>query len=223
MRDSAAGSAGPWPYALACWLCRAVLEDFFDFEVYGEEHVPRVGPCLIVCNHVSFLDPPAAVVGCGRTVHSFARKTLFGRGLWRWIFTRFLTIPVDRDGAGDLGAIRSVLRLLGEGRAVLLFPEGTRSADGKMGPAKRGAGLLAAMARVPVVPARVFGSFAAFERGRRMPHLFRPVRIAYGPPLLPADYALEGPDRHRRIAELFMGRVAAVKLPGAAADGSAWE
>ncbi|MDR0428495.1 MAG: hypothetical protein LBG86_00455, partial [Puniceicoccales bacterium] len=56
----------PVIFALGRWFCRVILEDFFDFEFFGDEHVPKSGPCIIAANHCSFLDPPAAAIGTMR-------------------------------------------------------------------------------------------------------------------------------------------------------------
>jgi 1-acyl-sn-glycerol-3-phosphate acyltransferase len=206
----------PLLFALGRGFCRIVLEDLFAFRARGAGHVPRSGGCLLVANHASFLDPPAVICGAGRCGYSFARKTLYRPRLFGWLLRRFLTIPVDRDGGNDLSALREVLRLLADGQCVLVFPEGTRSAGGSLQQARRGVGMLAAKAAVPVVPARVFGSYEAWNRGEKWPRWFHPVRVVYGPPLLPEHYdpGTSHPARYQCIADLFL-RCIAVLSPNA--------
>jgi 1-acyl-sn-glycerol-3-phosphate acyltransferase len=201
----------PVIFSLGRWLCRVVLEDFFDLRIFGEENIPSTGPCLIVANHCSFLDPPLLAAGTGRCIYSFARKTLFKSGPWGWIFRRFLTVPVDLDGGSDFAAVKTVLRLLKNDQAVILFPEGTRSPDGKLLPPKRGAGMLAAMTQVPVVPAYIAGTFAAWGKNGGMPCWFSPVRVTYGKVLFPKDYCnSQNPERHLHIANFFMECIASL-------------
>jgi 1-acyl-sn-glycerol-3-phosphate acyltransferase len=204
----------PLVFAMGRWFCHFVLRTFFHYRVLREEYVPKSGPCLIVSNHCSFLDPPAVAVGARRCTYSFARKTLFQSGLRGWMFRRFLTIPVDREGGKDSTAIRTVLRLLQLDQSILLFPEGTRSPDGQLQPAKRGIGLIAVRSRVPVVPARVFGSYEAWNRHWSKPRWGTPVTVAFGPPLLPADYdpGESAPDRYQAIADRFMEAIGAITL-----------
>jgi 1-acyl-sn-glycerol-3-phosphate acyltransferase len=192
----------PFLFAISRWFFRVVVEDFFDFECWGEENIPQHGPCILAANHCSYLDPPAVVVGSMRNTFSFARKTLFKPGIRGKIFSRLLTIPVDRDSAGDVAAIRNILQKLKAGQSVLMFPEGKRSSDGEIQPFKRGIGLLAAMARVPIVPVRVFGSYEAWNPNMRVPKFFTPLRVIYGPALMPETYDPEPthPDRYDAIA-----------------------
>lgn len=204
----------PLGFAMGRGFCRMVLEDLFFFRARGVGHIPRSGGCLLVANHASFLDPPAVACGAERCCYSFARKSLYGPRFFGWLFGKFLTIPVDRDGGNDLAALREVLRLLAAGQCVLVFPEGTRTADGTLQIARRGVGMLAARAAVPVVPARIFGSYDAWNRHRRWPRWFHPVRVIYGPPLLPRHYdpGASHPNRYQSIADFFLRCVAALQL-----------
>jgi 1-acyl-sn-glycerol-3-phosphate acyltransferase len=207
-------------YAVGRWLCRVALEEFFPTAVSEEERVPSSGPCIIAANHASYLDPPAVVIASGRCTYSLARSTLSHRGLWHWLFRRLRTIPVDREGGNDLSSMREILRRLKEGHAVLLFPEGRRTEDGFPQPPKRGVGLLAAMAQVPLVPARIFGSFEAWGKGTGLPRPFRPLHVVFGAPILPSTYD-PGPgveDRHRKIVNLLMDRIFAIDLPADARE-----
>lgn len=204
------------PACFACgrWACRVVLEDLFDLEYFGDENIPTTGPYLLAANHVSFLDPPAVVIGAHRNCYTFARRSLSSRGLWNWLFWRFLTIPVNADGA-DIRSVRTALRHLAGGQAVVIFPEGTRSPDGHPLEAKAGAGLLAALAQVPVVPARIFGAFEAWGKNRSGPQFFAPVKVVYGRPILPDSYDRERGDRDRylKISRRVMAAIAALELP----------
>lgn len=200
-------------YAASRALFVAAHGAFFRGEVVGLENLPRSGPLLIAANHASFLDPP--FVGCPapRPLAFFARKTLWRGGLASWWLDAVGCIPVDRDGS-DVAAIKAVLRALAAGRALVVFPEGTRSADGVLQPPKAGVGLLACRAQVPVVPARIFNSHRALGRdGRLRPGT--PVSVVYGRPLVPGDYddPAAGKERYQHASEKIMTAITTLRAP----------
>jgi len=193
-------------------------EMFFRGEVVGRENLPCEGAFLVAGNHVSFLDPPLIGVHVSRQLCFFARKTLWKPGFASWWLDAVGTIPVDRDGGQDVSALKRVLRSLKENKGLILFPEGTRSPDGRMRAPKSGVGFIACRAQVPVVPARIFGSFEAFGKGVKFPRLGTPVSVVFGPPLTPADYDEPAADRDRyQIAsERIMAAIARLQLPAPA-------
>jgi 1-acyl-sn-glycerol-3-phosphate acyltransferase len=198
-----------------CHYTVATLHDMlFPGEVAGVEHIPRQGGLIIAANHASHLDPP--VIGCRvpRQLVFFARKTLWRGRCFSWWLNTVGTVPVDRDSGSDVAAIRRVLRVLQEGKALIVFPEGTRSLTGALQPAKAGVGLLACRTGVPVVPTRIFGTFEAF--GRHGPlRLGTPISMVFGRPLQPADYdnQADGKERYQRASERIMAAIAALELP----------
>jgi 1-acyl-sn-glycerol-3-phosphate acyltransferase len=118
-----------------------------------------------------------------------ARDTLFRNPIAGWTLRSWNCVPINRD-RGDIGALRTMLRLLGEGKAVLMFPEGTRSPDGTLQEARAGIGMVVAKANVPVVPLRIFGTDRALPRGASLP---RPAKVSvkFGEPFrypLPPDF-----------------------------------
>jgi 1-acyl-sn-glycerol-3-phosphate acyltransferase len=129
------------------------------------------------------------------------------------MFSRMRTISIDRDGGNDLAAMRESVRLLEEGSALVLFPEGSRSPDGTIQPAKRGVGLLASMAKVPIIPARIFGSYEAWGRGMSIPKFFSRIHVAFAAPLLPEEYLArcDGSNRHQFIVNLVMERISQIE------------
>jgi 1-acyl-sn-glycerol-3-phosphate acyltransferase len=145
---------------------------------------------------------------------AFARKTLWKKGLASWWLDAVGVIPVDRDGGSDVGAIRRVLNVLKQEKGIILFPEGTRTPTGNLQKAKAGVGLMACRTGVPVVPARVFGSFEAF--GRNGPFRFgSPVSVVFGRPLLAAEYddQSSGKERYQHASDRIMAAIAALELP----------
>ena len=149
-----------------------------------------------------------------RQVCFFARKTLWKPGFASWWLNGVGTIPVDRDGGTDVTAIKRVLGALKNDKVIILFPEGTRSIDGNLQAAKPGVGLLACRTGVPVVPARVFGSFQAFGKDGKL-RLCTPVSVVYGKPLPPSSYddPSVGKERYLLASQRIMAAISELKLP----------
>ena len=167
--------------------------------------------CILASNHCSLLDPPVLVCPVThRVVHCLARDTLF-RGVGAWLLPRLGAVPLSR-GRGDVGALRKALGILAQGQVLGLFPEGARSPDGEIRPAKGGLGFLVSKARAPVVPVYIDGSFAAWPKGAWRPRL-HPIRVTYGEAITPAQIAAHGTTReaYERISSLVMARIAALR------------
>lgn len=155
---------------------------FFRLEARGREHVPREGALLLVSNHVSVLDPPLVGGAAPRKLYFLAKEELFRIPIFGRLIHAVNARPVRRDGS-DSRALKSTLRLLGEGKAILIFPEGTRGrGDGRLGEGKPGAGMLAVMSGAAVVPVYVSGTDRALPRGATLPRPAK-VRVRFGPPL----------------------------------------
>ena len=155
----------------------------------GRHHMPRAGGVLLVSNHLSYLDVFVLGLLLPRPLNYVARSSLFVTGLAPLIRS-VGGFPIQREGVGAQG-LKEILRRVRAGGIVTLFPEGTRSRDGELGPLKPGIAALAARARVPIVPAGLAGTFEAWPRGRRLPRAY-PIRVHYGPPILPHE--LDGLD-----------------------------
>jgi 1-acyl-sn-glycerol-3-phosphate acyltransferase len=201
-------------YGFFYGLCRLAHQMFFRGDVAGLDNLPDYGGYIVAANHASHLDPPMVGQFLPRQVAFFARKTLWKPGIAAWWLTAVGTIPVDRDGGTSLDAVKRVLKTLASGRVVIVFPEGTRSATGELQPPKAGVGLLACKAHVPVVPARVFGSFEAFGRDGSM-HFGSPVSVTFGKPLAPEEYDRpeDGKERYARTAERIMAAIDQIQPP----------
>jgi 1-acyl-sn-glycerol-3-phosphate acyltransferase len=167
--------------------------------VRGKEHMPKDGPTLVVCNHVSQLDPPVmGLAALPRKSYYMAKLELFQIPFYRRIIWRMGAFPVERGGA-DRRALRLAREVLRRGDVLLMFPEGTRNPRGRLRAGLPGAGSLGLEPGVTVVPAAVWGS------QRRL----GPIRVVYGPPLDLSDLT-EGPrSRRSQVAvERMMAAVA---------------
>lgn len=137
---------------------RPLFQVVFRLRRVGAENIPRTGPVLIVCNHLSNMDPP--FVGASarpRRVYFMAKVELFRIRPIGWVLAKVGAFPVARGGA-DRDAIRTAREILARGDAMVMFPEGTRSRSGSLRPFFPGAGLMALEPGVRVVPAAVWGS-----------------------------------------------------------------
>lgn len=154
---------------------------------HGIPRVPVTGGVMLVCNHQSFFDPPLVAMGLPRESCFMARDTLFEN---RW-FTRLIrslnAFPVRR-GAADVSAIKEALRRLKSGMSLVVFPEGTRTQDGRIGRMLPGPGSIARKAAVPIVPTLIDGAFQCWPRDAKWPRI-GDVIIEYGRPVHPDEYA----------------------------------
>mgnify|MGYP006275682927 CR=1 FL=1 len=189
---------------------RVFAETFGTLEADGWDRLPS-GPCLIAANHQSMLDPPLIGASLTEQIAFVARKTLFDNVLVGGVIRACGALPLDRDDA-DLAAIRRALAVLADGRKLLIFPEGTRSADGKLLPAKAGAGLLALRSGVPVIPVRIRGARDILPRGSIMPAAGARVRVRFGAPLSPAalDPGRGHPERNLEASRRILAAIAAL-------------
>jgi 1-acyl-sn-glycerol-3-phosphate acyltransferase len=163
--------------------------------------VPRRGPVIVACNHVSVADPPLVAAACRpRRVWLMAKEELFGAAPLAWWMSRSGAFPVRRNSA-DTGSVRTARELLARGECLVLFPEGGVTRDGTLRPGFPGIGSLALMRDVTVVPAVVWNTQLA--RG--------PVRVHFGAPVPMRDLR-DGPraGRNRRATERIMDHIAAL-------------
>lgn len=152
-------------------VSRSFLKGFF-WAFYGHKVYLPKGICypkgvIIAANHASFFDPPLISVSWPEPIHFLARKTLFDVPLLSPIIRGLNAHPLA--SGSELSAFKAACRLLQEGKNILIFPEGTRSAEGAIAPFKSGASLLALKAKVPIVPAYIHGSFKAWPRHNKLP------------------------------------------------------
>lgn len=163
----------------------------FRVRVEGVEHVPRTGPFIMVANHCSNLDPP--IIGwatghrIGRIIHFMAKAEMKRWPIAGWLASKSAVIFVRR-GEADRDAQRAALAALRDGRPIALFPEGTRSRDGRLKAGRDGAAFLAMRSGAPVLPVGIAGTQRIFPGRSRIPRFVR-VSVHIGEPFVLAAQA----------------------------------
>lgn len=167
------------------WFVKGIFHPFVRLYLgltrEGIDHLPRKGPGIVVCNHASYMDPIILGSAAPRRLRFMVLQWMYDLLLIRWFYWGMGTVPVRSEGQ-DARAIRSALRVLGSGGLLAIFPEGTRSADGRLIDPRPGAALIATMAGVPVIPAWIDGARQSLPVGGRFPKPAR-IHVRFGPPL----------------------------------------
>lgn len=170
-------------YFTWCWACRFFCVLFFQPRTFNPTYIPKKGGFLLVSNHQSFVDPMFSATPISRQCCFAARDSLFKIPFFGRFVHSFNAIPLKR-GQADLTAMKIFIEKLRDGFGLVLYPEGTRTSDGKIAEIKPGFCLLARRTNVPVIPAVIDG---AFERWPRHKKFFSPgkVFVIYGKPIPP--------------------------------------
>ncbi len=150
---------------LLLWL---IGKTVFSLDVKGSENIPKQGGFIIAANHRSYLDPVVAAVSSKRQLNFLARDTLFKNPMFSSLIQGLNAYPIKRASA-DRAALRMAAQFILDGNPILMFPEGTRSADGNFQTPRGGLGYLAARLRCPVVPMHVRGTYEVFPRDSKWP------------------------------------------------------
>jgi 1-acyl-sn-glycerol-3-phosphate acyltransferase len=163
----------------ARWVCKVFCILFFRLRSYGLQNVPTNGAFVLVSNHQSFLDPIFCGIPLKKHLHFLARDTLFTNRFFGWLISSVNTIPL-RQNEADLIAMRKVIAKLKEGCSVCLFPEGTRTSDGKITPFKPGLGLLCRRGQAAIVPVLIDGAFECWPRHKKIFSPGKKISVCYG-------------------------------------------
>ncbi|MEC0344483.1 lysophospholipid acyltransferase family protein [Peribacillus frigoritolerans] len=164
-------------YTFAKNIVKGVLTPSFRVKTLGKEHIPKEGGVLICANHIDNLDPPVVGMTSPRDIHFMAKEELFHAPVLKGILPRVNAFPVKR-GNSDRESLRKGLKLLKEGKAIGLFPEGTRSKTGELGEGLAGAGFFALRSDAVIIPCAIIGPYK----------LLRPLKVVYGPPINFTEY-----------------------------------
>lgn len=181
------------------WLMKHVFlgppfKAYFRPPVEGLENVPAEGPVILCPNHLSFIDSLLVPLMLKRKVVFLGKSDYFGKW-YSWFFKGVGVIPVKREG-GEAGeaSLRAGVEQLKAGNLVCLYPEGTRSPDGRLYRGKTGAARMALRADCPIIPVAVFGTNEALPAGKYRPRR-RPISVRYGKPLDFSRYEGKEDDR----------------------------
>lgn len=222
VRSEMAESNRSWAIAvsfLSHKLLRLVFHLLCRFRVHGLSHLPDAGPYLITPNHASYVDGFA--IGAAlpfrlvRQLNFLGFQQFFQNPVTAMFGKAYRVIHVDAD-TYLFQALRAAAYVLRQGELLCIFPEGARSIDGQIKPFKKGVSILAKELNLPLVPARIFGSFEIWPRGKRFPRP-HPLTITFGPPVTVKELLAEGPiaaeaDVYEIIAVRLRERVAALAL-----------
>jgi 1-acyl-sn-glycerol-3-phosphate acyltransferase len=204
MRSPTEGESRRVFYILARFVIRPLFWLLFRPHVAGREHVPLTGAVIFASNHLSFIDSIAIPTVAPRKVHYLAKAEYFtGHGISGWfsrtLFSALGALPVERDThRAAQAALDTALAVLKDGEGFGIYPEGTRSRDGRLARGKTGVAWLALTADCPVVPVAVTGTDKVQPVGARWPRLHR-ISVTFGEPLTFAEFAGQaGKGRPRR-------------------------
>ncbi|MDQ2658814.1 MAG: 1-acyl-sn-glycerol-3-phosphate acyltransferase [Verrucomicrobiota bacterium] len=194
------------------YLTIALAKTFFRFRVLHRERRILAGPVILAMNHESYLDPPLAGISSGRELYFLARDTLLDVPVLGRLLPKLNVIPVDQEGT-DRSALKALIRILKQGRATIIFPEGARTLDGELQPAQPGLGFIIAKTLAPVLPLRIFGAHEAWPRDGRI--RFRRITVVIGEPIYftESDLQPRSKEVYLRLSERVMAAIAALELP----------
>jgi 1-acyl-sn-glycerol-3-phosphate acyltransferase len=200
-----------WMTTVIRGLSRLVVGGLID--VSGVENVPRSGGLLVVSNHAGTVDPPfTGAYFPRRDLYFMAKSDYFRTAVGRFFIVGYHAFPVVR-GTPDRAALRQVLDLIGQGHAVLVYPEGHRSPDGRLQRPHPGAGFLARMAGVPILPVALWGTERVLPLGAKWPRR-APAHLHFGDAAPLPDESPQGARlTNQDAADLLMQRIAAVLPP----------
>ncbi|YCA42707.1 1-acyl-sn-glycerol-3-phosphate acyltransferase [Bacillus sp. JZ8] len=159
-------------YGFARGVVKSVLTPLFRVEIIGKENIPKDAGVIVCSNHISNFDPPVVGMTFPRPVYFMAKAELFKVPVLKTLLPKIYAFPVKR-GLSDRDALRKGISILKEGGALGLFPEGSRSKDGKLGKGMAGVGFFALRSNAVIVPCAVIGPYKPFKK----------LKVVYGKPI----------------------------------------
>lgn len=187
-------------YAFAQWFFWLSFKTFWRMKIYGHKNIPQKGGVIVAANHISLFDPPVVGSAMERQAYYMAKEELFRIPIFGRILRKVNAFPVRR-GETDFAALKRMLAVLKEGKAVILFPEGTRSRGDDFLRGKPGIGMLAVHTGVPVVPAFI-------RNTNRLSH-FLPLEVHFAQPVHFSNS--KDKEYYQRIADQIMEKISELK------------
>jgi 1-acyl-sn-glycerol-3-phosphate acyltransferase len=203
----------PALYSLSRATVAPLLRALWRPAVTGMEHVPRTGPVILAANHLSVIDSILLPCVARRHVYFLAKHEYFQTPFMRWLMFGLNQIPVDRSGGrASLMAIDAALPVLRDGHVLGIFPEGTRSPDGRLYRGRPGVARLALDTGATVVPVGLFGTEQIQPLGARLPRLGPKVAVTVGAPVDLAPWRDKPADSRvlREITAMIMREIQAI-------------
>ena len=191
-------------YRVSWILINLLVRVLFGLQKYGKENIPKRGGVLIACNHIDVYDPPLVACASPRELYFLAKKELFRNPLFGWVITKYNAIPISRKSF-DRKGINLAITLLRAGRALVTFPEGTRSKNQVLREFKLGVAKLALEANVPIVPTYLNYSSnlieAFFQR--------KTIKVYFGSPIDSGTFTLipRNKEGYQRVTQEIMQKI----------------
>ncbi|MBQ6975234.1 MAG: 1-acyl-sn-glycerol-3-phosphate acyltransferase [Selenomonadaceae bacterium] len=189
-------------------LCRIWYGIFLRTKVIGAENIPAEGGFILASNHMANWDPPFLGTFSPRIVNFMGKEELFKNPIMAAICRGLHVFPVKR-GAADKAAIKTAVKILKSGECLGIFPEGTRSKTGKLGKAEPGVSLIAAMTKMPIIPAAIVNTDKIFSAEVKFPRL----AVVYGTPIY-FDGNAKDKEQLANFAQSIMAEIAKLKTLG---------
>lgn len=200
--------AGPIGYRVAKAALGGPLRRGYDITIEGSTNVP-VGPWILAANHRSFMDSIFLALVVDRPVSFLAKAEYFDRRRTAWMFRATGQIPLRRGSpAGARHAFEAALAVLSTGGIVGVYPEGTRSRDGRLHRGHLGPARLALASGAPIVPVGLLGTAAIQTPDQMLPRVGKAVKVRFGPPRWPAPAAGSGVSAARELTTVVMADIA---------------
>ncbi|HAZ15506.1 MAG: hypothetical protein A2Y28_05080 [Chlamydiae bacterium GWC2_50_10] len=201
---------GHFLYRTTIALFRFFFKLCYRLKIYGLEH-HFTGGALIASNHASFFDPPLLAVAWPEEVYFLARETLFNIPLFGRFIYALNARPV-RGTAKDIAVFKLLCSLLEEEKKIILFPEGSRALNNRLGPLKQGASFLILRTHKAIIPAYIHGTYDVWNRKRKFPKLFGKISCIFGSPLRYQEFAsLEKKAAEAALTQRLKERILALK------------
>jgi 1-acyl-sn-glycerol-3-phosphate acyltransferase len=176
-------------------VVQPVMTRLWDIEMTGYDRLPRTGPAILCPNHISFFDSALLAFTMPRNISFVGKAEYMNSWKTKYVFPAMGMIPIDRSGGEkSTTALDAAAAVLGRGELFGIYPEGTRSRDGKLHKGRTGAARLALKSGCPIYPVGIVGTDEIQPPGARLPKLKRSCSIEIGRPITPERYASRGAD-----------------------------